>query len=63
VPTDRRGQAWPTESLYPKLGGVFTVAAVIDDFDAVVQNPVEGRPPQNAALGTGTPVIRADGRV
>jgi hypothetical protein len=57
VPTDRRGQPWPT-SLYDKLGGVFTGAAVIDHFDAVAQNRLEDQPPQNAALGTGTPVIR-----
>src|SRR3954447_981050 len=42
VPTDRRGQPWPT-SLYDELGGVFTGAAVIDHFGAVVQNPVEGQ--------------------
>jgi hypothetical protein len=37
--------------------GDCSVAAVIDPFDAVVQTPVEGRPPQNAAPGTGAPLI------
>lgn len=39
------------ESLYERLGGVFSIAAVVDHFsDAVVQNPVVGRHSENSAL-------------
>jgi hemoglobin len=39
------------ESLYVRLGGVFAIAAVVDHFsDAVVQNPIVGKPSNNPAL-------------
>ena len=39
------------KSLYERLGGVFAIAAVIDNFsDAVVQNPVAGKTSKNPAL-------------
>ena len=39
------------ESLYDRLGGVFAIAAVIDQFsDAVVQNPVVGQKSENPQL-------------
>lgn len=38
-------------SLYERLGGVFAIAAVIDQFsDAVVQNPIVGQRSENPAL-------------
>lgn len=38
-------------SLYERLGGVFSIAAVVDHFsDAVVQNPVAGQKSKNPAL-------------
>ena len=38
-------------SLYERLGGVFAIAAVIDQFsDAVVQNPIVGQRSENLAL-------------
>ncbi len=38
-------------SLYERLGGVFAIAAVVDQFsDAVVQNPVVGQQAENPAL-------------
>lgn len=41
----------PDKSLYERLGGVFTVAAVIDYFsDAVVKNPVVGQKSKNPRL-------------
>ena len=39
------------QSLYERLGGVFAIAAVIDDFsDAVVKNAVAGQGSDNPAL-------------
>jgi hemoglobin len=39
------------KSLYDRLGGVFAIAAVVDQFsDAVVQNPLVGRTSQTPAL-------------
>src|SRR6185295_19925699 len=39
------------KSLYERLGGVFAIAAVVDQFsDALVQNPVVGKTSQNPAL-------------
>ena len=39
------------QSLYERLGGVFSIAAVIDDFsDAVVKNRVAGEGSDNPAL-------------
>jgi hemoglobin len=41
----------PESSLYERLGGAFTIAAVIDQFsDAVVQNPIVGQRSKNPAL-------------
>jgi hemoglobin len=38
-------------SLYDRLGGVFAIAAVVDQFsDAVVKNPIVGQTSQNPAL-------------
>jgi hemoglobin len=38
-------------SLYERLGGVFAIAAVVDQFsDAVVQNPMVGQQSENPAL-------------
>jgi hemoglobin len=38
-------------SLYERLGGVFAIAAVVDQFsDAVVQNPIVGQQAENPAL-------------
>jgi hemoglobin len=38
-------------SLYERLGGVFAIAAVVDDFsDAIVQNPIVGQRSENPAL-------------
>lgn len=39
------------KSLYERLGGAFSIAAVVDHFsDAVVQNPMVGRQSKNPAL-------------
>jgi hemoglobin len=39
------------ESLYERVGGVFSIAAVVDHFsDAVVQNPIVGQQSENPAL-------------
>ena len=39
------------KSLYERLGGAFSIAAVVDHFsDAVVQNPLVGRQSENPAL-------------
>ena len=39
------------QSLYERLGGVFSIAAVVDQFsDAVVENHAAGRPSENPAL-------------
>ena len=39
------------QSLYERLGGVFSIAAVVDHFsDALVKNPVVGQGSKNAAL-------------
>ncbi len=41
----------PDPSLYERLGGVFAIAAVIDQFsDAVVENPLVGQLSDNPAL-------------
>jgi hemoglobin len=38
-------------SLYERLGGVFAIAAVVDQFsEAVVQNPIVGQQAENPAL-------------
>jgi hemoglobin len=38
-------------SLYERLGGVFAIAAVVDQFsDAIVQNPIVGQKSKNPAL-------------
>jgi hemoglobin len=38
-------------SLYERLGGVFAIAAVVDQFsDALVQNPIVGQRSENPAL-------------
>ncbi len=38
-------------SLYERLGGAFSIAAVINHFsDAVVQNPIVGQRSENPAL-------------
>ena len=38
-------------SLYERLGGVFAIAAVVDQFsDAIVQNPIVGQTSKNPAL-------------
>ncbi len=39
------------QSLYDRLGGIFSIAAVVDHFsDAVVKNPVVGQNSKNLAL-------------
>src|SRR5690242_21450687 len=39
------------QSLYNRLGGVFAIAAVVDQFsDAIVQNPIVGQQSQNPQL-------------
>src|ERR671911_2149076 len=44
-------QSMADSSLYERLGGVFAIAAVIDQFsDAVVQNPIVGQQSKNPAL-------------
>lgn len=41
----------PESSLYERLGGAFSIAAVIDHFsDAVVQNPIVGQKSDNPQL-------------
>ena len=41
----------PEASLYERLGGAFSIAAVIDHFsDAVVQNPIVGQKSDNLQL-------------
>jgi hemoglobin len=41
----------PESTLYDRLGGVFAIAAVIDQFsDAVVQNPIVGQRSENPDL-------------
>jgi len=41
----------PESTLYERLGGVFSIAAVIDHFsDAIVKNPIVGQRSENAAL-------------
>jgi len=41
----------PEATLYERLGGAFSIAAVIDHFsDAVVENPIVGQKSKNAAL-------------
>ena len=41
----------PETTLYERLGGVFSIAAVIDHFsDAVVKNPIVGQTSENPAL-------------
>ena len=46
-------QAAPNKEkrLHERLGGAFTIAAVVDHFsDAVAQNPIVGKTSQNPAL-------------
>jgi hemoglobin len=44
-------QTTPEKSLYERLGGVFTIAAVVDHFsDAVVKNPIVGQKSKNPQL-------------
>ena len=44
-------QTTPEKSLYERLGGVFAIAAVVDQFsDAVVKNPIVGRKSKNPQL-------------
>src|SRR5829696_4889221 len=44
-------QPTPEKSLYERLGGVFAIAAVVDQFsDAVVKNPIVGQKSKNAEL-------------
>ena len=39
------------KSLYDRLGGIFTISAVVDHFsDAVVKNPIVGKNSKNPAL-------------
>jgi hemoglobin len=39
------------KALYERLGGVFSIAAVVEHFsDAVVENPIVGQQSKNAAL-------------
>ena len=41
----------PGKSLYDRLGGVYSIAAVVDQFsDALIQNPVVGKNSKNPAL-------------
>jgi hemoglobin len=41
----------PETSLYERLGGAFSIAAVVDHFsDAVVENPIVGQKSENPAL-------------
>ena len=52
--SDARAQAtqtMPEKSLYDRLGGVFAIAAVVDQFsDAVVKNPIVGQKSKNPQL-------------
>jgi len=44
-------QTMPEKSLYDRLGGVFAIAAVVDQFsDAVVKNPIVGQKSKNPQL-------------
>ena len=44
-------KATDPQSLYNRLGGVFAIAAVVDQFsDAIVQNPIVGQQSQNPQL-------------
>ena len=46
-----QAQTTPEKSLYERLGGVFTIAAVVDHFsDAVVKNPIVGQKSKNPQL-------------
>jgi hemoglobin len=46
-----QAQTKPEKSLYDRLGGVFTIAAVVDHFsDAVVKNPIVGQKSKNPRL-------------
>jgi len=41
----------PQKSLYERLGGIFAIAAVVDNFsDAVVKNPIAGQTSKNPQL-------------
>jgi hemoglobin len=41
----------PEATLYERLGGAFSIAAVVDHFsDAVVKNPIVGQRSENPAL-------------
>ena len=41
----------PEATLYERLGGVFSIAAVVDHFsDAIVKNPIVGQRSENPAL-------------
>ena len=41
----------PEKGLYERLGGAFSIAAVVDHFsDALVQNPIVGQQSKNPAL-------------
>ena len=41
----------PQASLYERLGGVFSIAAVVNHFsDAIVENPVVGQKSESPAL-------------
>jgi hemoglobin len=45
------GRTMAEQSLYERLGGVFSIAAVIDNFsDAVVKNDISGKGSDNPAL-------------
>ena len=51
------------KTLYERLGGVFAIAAVVNDFsDAVVKNPSLARDRRTLPSGNGTPKIWADFR-
>ena len=39
------------QTLYERLGGIFSIAAVVDHFsDSIVKNPIVGQNSQNPAL-------------
>ena len=43
--------AAPVKSLYERLGGVFAIASVVNDFsDAVIKNPIAGAKSKNPQL-------------
>jgi hemoglobin len=45
------GREWPEPTLYERLGGVFAIAAVVDQFsDALVQNTIVGQTSENPDL-------------